>query len=185
MKTLYIIAGCNGAGKTTASYTILPEIWKCKEFVNADEIAHGISPFNSENVALQAGRIMLQRIDELLAAGESFSIETTLATRSWVSLINEAKAQGYVVHLLFFWLNGPELAIQRVAKRVSEGGHNIPKDIIIRRYQRGIDNFFKLYKDVVDSWMLVNNASNPQTIIADSDKIYNVELYNTILSYVK
>lgn len=185
MKTLYIIAGCNGAGKTTASYTILPEILKCKEFVNADEIAHGISPFNSENVAFQAGRIMLQRIDELLAAGESFSIETTLATRSWVSLINEAKAQGYVVNLLFFWLNGPELAIQRVAKRVSEGGHDIPKDIIIRRYQRGIDNFFKLYKDVVDSWMLVDNASNPRAIIADSDEIYDVELYNTILSYVK
>ena len=100
-------------------------------------------------------------------------------------MINEAKAQGYVVHLLFFWLNGPELAIQRVAKRVSEGGHDIPKDIIIRRYQRGIDNFFKLYKDVVDSWMLVDNASNPRAIIADSDEIYDVELYNTILSYVK
>ncbi|MCQ2078297.1 MAG: zeta toxin family protein [Bacteroidaceae bacterium] len=185
MRTLYIIAGCNGAGKTTASYTILPEIWKCKEFVNADEIARGISPFNPESVAFQAGRIMLERIDELLAMGESFSIETTLSTRSYVSLIKKAQAQGYIVNLLFFWLNSPELAIQRVAKRVSEGGHNIPTDVIIRRYQRGIDNFFKLYKDIVDFWTLVDNASNPRIVVADQETIYNEELYNIIKSYVR
>lgn len=184
-KTLYIIAGCNGAGKTTASYTILPEIWKCKEFVNADEIAKGISPFNPESVAFQAGRIMLQRIDDLLAAGESFSIETTLATRSYVSLIKRAQAQGYTVNLLFFWLDSPQLAIQRVAKRVSEGGHNIPTDVIVRRYQRGIDNFFLLYKDIVDYWTLVDNASNPRIIVADQETIYNEALYNIIQSYVK
>lgn len=184
-KTLYIIAGCNGAGKTTASYTILPEIWKCKEFVNADEIAKGISPFNSESVAFQAGRIMLQRIDDLLAAGESFSIETTLATRSYVSLIKRAQAQGYTVNLLFFWLDSPQLAIQRVAKRVSEGGHNIPTDVIVRRYQRGIDNFFLLYKDIVDYWTLVDNASNPRIIVADQETIYNEALYKIIQSYVK
>ncbi len=184
-KTLYIIAGCNGAGKTTASYTILPEIWKCKEFVNADEIAKGISPFNPESVAFQAGRIMLQRIDDLLAAGESFSIETTLATRSYVSLIKRAQAQGYTVNLLFFWLDSPQLAIQRVAKRVSEGGHNIPTDVIVRRYQRGIDNFFLLYKDIVDYWTLVDNASNPRIIVADQETIYNETLYNIIQSYVK
>lgn len=185
MKTLYIIAGCNGAGKTTASYTILPEIWKCKEFVNADEIARGISPFNPDSVAFRAGRIMLERIDELLANGESFSIETTLSTRSYVSLVRKAQAQGYIVNLLFFWLNSPELAIQRVAKRVNEGGHNIPTDVIIRRYQRGIDNFFKLYKDIVDFWTLVDNASNPRIVVADQETIYNEELYNIIKSYVK
>lgn len=185
MKTLYIIAGCNGAGKTTASYTILPEIWKCKEFVNADEIARGISPFNPESVAFQAGRIMLQRIEELLLANESFSIETTLSTRSYVSLIKRAQMQGYIVNLLFFWLNSPELAIQRVAKRVSEGGHNIPADVIVRRYHRGIDNFFLLYKDIVDSWMLVDNACNPRIVIADSNQIYNNEIYNSIKSHVR
>ena len=184
MKTLYIIAGCNGAGKTTASYTILPEILKCKEFVNADAIAQGISPFNSESVAIQAGRVMLQRIDELLAAGESFSVETTLAARSYLSLIRKAQAQGYVVNLLFFWLRSPELAIQRVAKRVSEGGHSIPADVIVRRYYRGIDNFFHIYKDVVDSWILIDNANNPRIVIADNDHVYNKELLNSIQSYV-
>lgn len=184
VKTLYIIAGCNGAGKTTASYTILPEILKCKEFVNADAIAQGISPFNSESVAIQAGRVMLQRIDELLAAGESFSVETTLAARSYLSLIRKAQAQGYVVNLLFFWLRSPELAIQRVAKRVSEGGHSIPADVIVRRYYRGIDNFFHIYKDVVDSWILIDNANNPRIVIADNDHVYNKELLNSIQSYV-
>ena len=184
-KNLYIIAGCNGAGKTTASFTILPEIWHCKEFVNADEIARGLSPLNPESVAMQAGRIMLERIDELLKQGQSFSIETTLATRSYVQLVKRAQTSGYTVSLLFFWLNSSEVAIQRVAKRVSEGGHNIPTDVIRRRYQLGLSNFFSLYKDVVDTWTLVDNASNPRQVVATDEEILNVELYRTIESYVK
>ena len=184
-KNLYIIAGCNGAGKTTASFTILPEIWHCKEFVNADEIARGLSPFNPESVAMQAGRIMLERVDELLEQGQNFSIETTLATRSYVQLVKRAQTLGYTVSLLFFWLNSPEVAIQRVAKRVSEGGHNIPIDVIRRRYQLGLSNFFNLYKDVVDTWTLVDNASNPRQVVATDEEILNVELYKTIESYVK
>ena len=184
-KNLYIIAGCNGAGKTTASFTILPEIWHCKEFVNADEIARGLSPLNPESVAMQAGRIMLERIDELLERGQSFSIETTLATRSYVQLVKHAKASGYTVTLLFFWLNSPEVAIRRVAKRVSEGGHNIPTDVIRRRYRLGLSNFFNLYKDLVDTWALVDNASNPRQVVATDEEILNVELYRTIESYVK
>ena len=184
-KNLYIIAGCNGAGKTTASFTILPEIWHCKEFVNADEIARGLSPLNPESVAVQAGRIMLKRIDELLEQGQSFSIETTLATRSYVQLVKRAQTLGYTASLLFFWLNSPEVAIQRVAKRVSEGGHNIPTAVIRRRYQLGLSNFFNLYKDVVDTWTLVDNASNPRQVVATDEEILNVELYRTIESYVK
>ena len=134
-KILYIIAGCNGAGKTTASFTILPEIWHCQEFVNADEIARGLSPLNPNSMAIPAGRIMLQRIDELLQQGVSFSIETTLATRSYVQLIKRAQAEGYTVNLLFFWLESPEMAVQRVAKRVSKGGHDIPAEDVFRRYQ--------------------------------------------------
>lgn len=184
-KTLYIIAGCNGAGKTTASLTMLPEIWQCKEFVNADEIARGISPFNPEAVAFQAGRLMLQRIDTLLEENETFSIETTLATRSYVQLIKRAKEQGYMVNLLFFWLSSPDVAKQRVAKRVSEGGHSIPEVVIERRYYSGISNFFNLYKDIVDFWSLVDNASNPRTLIADSVKIYDQERYKLLQSYVR
>ena len=130
VKHLYIIAGCNGAGKTTASNTILPKSLLVKEFVNADEIAKGLSPFNPEGVAIEAGRLMLKRINELLNAEESFSIETTLATKSYVNLVKRAHEKGYVVHVLFFWLDSIELAIKRVANRVANGGHNIPIDVI-------------------------------------------------------
>lgn len=183
-KTLYIIAGCNGAGKTTASYTMLPEIWKCREFVNADEIARGLSPFNPESAAIEAGRLMLKRIDMLLQGEESFSIETTLATRSYIKLIERAHERGFDVNLLFFWLETPEAAIRRVAQRVSEGGHNIPTDTIVRRYHLGINNFFKLFKDKVDCWTLVDNDRTPRKIIADNNKTYNQELYNRVLAYV-
>ena len=183
-KTLYIIAGCNGAGKTTASYTILPEIWHCQEFVNADEIAHGLSPLNPSSMAVQAGRIMLQRIEELMKQGVSFSIETTLATRSYVQLVKRAQAEGYTVNLLFFWLESPEMAVQRVAKRVKEGGHDIPEDVIYRRYKLGICNFFNLYKDTVDMWTLVDNASSPRRVIATDEEIKDIELYNKIEAYV-
>ena len=126
-KNLYIISGCNGAGKTTASYTVLPEILDCREFVNADEIARGLSPFNPEGMAIEAGRLMLRRIEELLNRNETFSIETTLATKSYLNLVQRAQAKGYQVHLLFFWLRTPELAVLRVAERVQKGGHNILK----------------------------------------------------------
>ena len=124
-KNLYIISGCNGAGKTTASYTVLPEVLDCKEFVNADEIARGLSPFNPESMAIEAGRLMLKRIEELLEKEETFSIETTLATKSYINLVHRAQAKGYTVSVLFFWLRTPDLAIQRVAERVQNGGHNI------------------------------------------------------------
>ncbi len=129
-KNLYIIAGCNGAGKTTASYTILPEIIECKEFVNADEIAKGLSPFQPENVSFEAGRIMLKRINDLLVDNQSFAFETTLSTKSYKNKVLEAKNKGYTVTLLFFWLNNIELAKERVKTRVKEGGHNIPENVI-------------------------------------------------------
>lgn len=188
-KFLYIISGCNGAGKTTASVTVLPEILDCREFVNADEIAKGLSPFNPEGVAIEAGRLMLQRIKYLVKGEDSFAIETTLSTRSYSKLILEAKKLGFDVKLLFFWLPTPEHAIARVAQRVSEGGHNIPTDVILRRYQAGIENLFNIYIPIVDSWMLIENDRNPRVIIADGGTdgthIYELELYNTIKAYVK
>jgi len=190
MKTLYIIAGCNGAGKTTASLTMLPEIWNCCEFVNADEIARGLSPYNPESMAIEAGRLMLKRIDTLIEGSESFSIETTLSTKSYSKLIDMAHEKGFSVQLLFFWLPTPQMAIERVKQRVQEGGHNIPTDVILRRYSAGIENFFKIYKDIVDSWMLVENYSVPRIIIASGGKkvgckINNVELFNKLQEYVR
>ena len=116
---LYIIAGCNGAGKTTASYSMLPDILQCREFVNADVIARGLSPFRPEQMAILAGKLMLQRIEALLDANETFAVETTLATKSYTMLIKKARQLGYSIVLIFFWLSSPEQAIQRVAKRVS------------------------------------------------------------------
>ena len=189
-KHLYIIGGPNGAGKTTASYSVLPKILHCKEFVNADEIARGLSPFNPESVAIEAGRLMLSRIKDLLSRNESFSIETTLATRSYFRLIEKAHQQGYEVTLLYFWLKSPEQAMERVAERVSKGGHNIPQDIIVRRYYEGIDNLFQIYMPIVDTWILVNNSETPRSIVASGGNnqeliIRNRVLYNKIEEYVK
>ena len=189
-KNLYIISGCNGAGKTTASYTVLPEVLHCKEFVNADEIARGLSPFNPESVAIEAGRLMLQRIEYLLVKDESFSIETTLATKSYINLVRRAQVKGYTVRLLFFWLNSPELALQRIAERVAKGGHNIPEPIVRRRYVAGICNLFRLFMSEVDSWEIYDNSEYPAVQIArggkDDDTSIIVEsTYKIIAEYVK
>lgn len=189
-KDLYIISGCNGAGKTTASYTVLPEILECREFVNADEIARGLSPFCPQGVAIEAGRLMLQRIEDLLAREESFSIETTLATRSYVNLVRRAQAKKYRVSLLYFWLNSPELAQKRVAERVSKGGHDIPLNTIVRRYWSGINNLFRLFMPVVDYWAIFDNSETPRRIVATGGRkskteITEHELFTKIKDYVK
>ena len=182
-KQLYIIAGCNGAGKTTASFTILPEVLDCKEFINADEIAKGLSPFQPESVAMQAGRIMLARMNELLQKGETFAFETTLATKSYKQKIEWAQANGYEVTLLFFWLDSPNMAKKRVAQRVAEGGHSIPSETIERRYHNGIVNLFAIYIDMVDICYIFDNSEGERTPIAKKYKgekeiIYNIDLYN-------
>ncbi|MEN8122580.1 MAG: zeta toxin family protein [Bacteroidota bacterium] len=169
MKRLYVISGCNGAGKTTASYTILPEMLNCSEFVNADEIAKGLSPFNPNNVAIKAGRLMLNRIKELIEKGEDFAFETTLSTRSYTNTIKRAQEAGYLVTVLYFWLNSKELAIERVKVRVEEGGHDIPKDVIKRRYDLGIKNMFNLYIPIADYWMFIDNSNTAFELIADGE----------------
>lgn len=179
---LYIIAGCNGAGKTTASFTILPEIFNCREFVNADEIAHGLSPLRPNSVAIDAGRIMLRRIDKLLSARETFAIETTLATRSYRALIRRAHQLGYMVELLYVWLCSVALARERVARRVAEGGHDIPDYIIERRYRQGIRNLFEIFIPAVDVWTIVDNSAGIYELVAASEGIINQELYNKIKS---
>ena len=175
---LYIIAGCNGAGKTTASFTILPEVLHCKEFINADEIAKGLSPFQPENVAMQAGRIMLARMDELLQKGETFAFETTLATKSYKQKIEWAQANGYEVTLLFFWLDSPNMAKKRVAQRVAEGGHSIPSETIERRYHNGIANLFAIYIDMVDICYIFDNSEGRKELIAQKERHKDIVIYN-------
>ena len=173
-KNLYIIAGCNGAGKTTASFTILPEILDCKEFVNADEIAKGLSPFQPEKVAFESGRIMLKRINELLDSNENFAFETTLATKSYKSKVIEAQKKNYKVTLLFFWLQNVDLAIERVKVRVQEGGHNIYTSVIRRRYLRGIQNLFQIYLPIVNEAYIFDNSNENEALIAE--KCFNLDL---------
>ena len=181
MANLYVISGCNGAGKTTASYSVLPDMLHCKEFVNADEIAKGLSPFQPDSVAIEAGRIMLNRIKDLTFQKIDFAFETTLATKSYVKFIQEAQSKGYFVTLVYFWLNSPELAVERVKNRVISGGHNIPEDVIYRRYSAGVNNLSKLYLPICDYWMIIDNSEPPFQMIAEGVKSENIEVYNQII----
>lgn len=156
--------------------SVLPEILCCNEFVNADEIAKGLSPFRPEEVAIEAGKIMLRRIESLLEGNETFAIETTLATRSYKSLVKRAKAKGYIVELLFFWLPSPQMAEERVAERVASGGHDIPQEVVHRRYWLGIENLFNIFIPIVDVWSLYDNSDITLPIvecnvIVDSEKL--------------
>lgn len=185
MPKLYLISGCNGAGKTTACFTILPDMLNCKEFVNADEIAKGLSPFQPETVSFHAGRIMLERINELLDQNVDFAIETTLTTLSYQNLIELAKTKDYTITLLFFWLNDVNLAIERVKTRVAEGGHSIPEEVIIRRYIKGILNLTKVFVNLCDYWLIIDNSSRPYKFVAEGNEesvtiVYNEETWDKI-----
>ena len=183
MPDLYIIAGCNGAGKTTAAYRLLPKVFNTVEFVNADEIARGLSPFNPSGVAFQAGRIMLGRIEQMLEKAESFSFETTLSGSMYLNFIKKAKAKGYGITFFFVYLNSVNLAIDRVAIRVSKGGHSIPKDAIERRYHKGLRNFYRFAAEAND-WYIYDNSGSEYELVAksvdDTREIINFELFKII-----
>ncbi len=181
MQNLYIISGCNGAGKTTASYTVLPEILKCEEFINADEIARGLSPFNPDKAAIEAGRIMLMKIDNNIDKAIDFAFETTLSSRTFVNTIKKAREQEFQINLLFFWLDSVDLAIQRVKDRVKRGGHNIPDQTIKRRYFSGISNLFELYIPLCDYWMITNNSNPNLELVAEgnANDVYRIENFRT------
>ncbi|MBK7227309.1 MAG: zeta toxin family protein [Ignavibacteriales bacterium] len=178
MPKIYIISGCNGAGKSTSAYTILPEILNCNEFVNADNIAAGISPFSPDSVAFEAGRIMLQRIDQLVFQGVDLAIETTLSSKSYFFKIQNWQKQGYEIVLIYIWLNSPELALERIADRVNKGGHSIPKETVIRRYYRGINNLFDLFIPVCDYWLIIDNSGGTPKMIAEGNKDVESEVFN-------
>lgn len=185
MPKLYIVSGCNGAGKTTASYTLLPEMLECSQFVNSDEFAKGLSPFNPEGVSVQASRLMLMKIRYLFARREDFGIETTLATRSLLKTIKLAQEEGYYVTVLYFWLNSPDLAVKRVKARVAAGGHNIPEETVRRRYRVGVNYFFNDYSKICDRWILADNSKVPFRVIAEGGKerplsIKDKETYETV-----
>jgi predicted ABC-type ATPase len=153
-----IIAGPNGAGKSTTAPFLLKDLLGVTEFVNADVIAQGLSAFATEAVAFQAGRIMLNRLHQLAESRRNFAFETTLSTRSYAAFLQHLKAQGYRIHLIYLWLPSSEMSIARVAERVQSGGHYVPDEVVRRRYQRGLSNFFNLYKPLADQWRFYDNA---------------------------
>ncbi|MGN1212259.1 MAG: zeta toxin family protein [Candidatus Cryptobacteroides sp.] len=170
MPSLYIISGCNGSGKTTASYTMLPEMLECSQYVNSDEFAKGLSPFSPESASIKASRLMLMKIRHLFKRKEDFGVETTLATRTLLNMVKTAQAEGYKVTVLYFWLNSPDLAVARVKARVAAGGHNIPEETIRRRYKVGISYFFRDYVPLCDRWILADNSKVPFRVIAEGFK---------------
>jgi len=167
---LYIISGCNGSGKTTASYTLLPDLLNCREFVNSDEFAKSFSPFDPGAASVTASRYMLMKINYLLDRKADFAVETTLATRSLLQIVRQAQRLGYESTVLYFWLNSPELAIERVRDRVVSGGHNIPDAVVRRRYVMGLQYLFDVYIPVIDRWILADNSKPPFSVVAEGSK---------------
>ncbi len=170
MPILYIISGCNGSGKTTASYTLLPDLLNCREFVNSDEFAKSFSPFDPGAASVTASRYMLMKINYLLDRKADFAVETTLATRSLLQIVRQAQQLGYETMVLYFWLNSPDLAIERVRDRVVSGGHNIPDAVIRRRYVMGLQYLFDVYIPVIDRWILADNSKPPFSVVAEGSK---------------
>jgi predicted ABC-type ATPase len=164
-KRIYILAGPNGAGKTTFAREYLPVEARCLTFINADLIALGLSPFRPEQAALRAGRLMLELIEQHVERGESFAFETTLAGRSFARSIPIWREQGYAVTIYYFALPAVEYALERVAIRVQQGGHDVPEDVVRRRFVASHRNFEEIYKPLVDRWLLVDNLGEEPVLI--------------------
>lgn len=183
---MYIIAGCNGAGKTTASYTVLPEMLECSQFINSDEFAKSFNPFKPEAAAIRASRFMLMKFHYLFEKKLNFGIETTLATKTLLKMARKAQKEGYEVTIMYIWLRTPDMAVERVKARVATGGHFIEEDTIRRRYYTGLRYFFTEYLPFCDHWILMDNSTPPLRIVARGNKNEEPEIldettYSTIL----
>ncbi len=182
---MYIIAGPNGTGKTTFAKEFLPHYAKCRKFVNADLIAEGLSPFSPSLVSIKAGRLLLEQINDFIEEGEDFAIESTLAGRTYISLIEKIKRQNYSIHIFFLWIPDVRLARARIKQRVEEGGHDVPAEDVKRRFHRSTINFFKFYGPLSDSWILFDNSTQKPAMAASKTKgqliVMNKALFKRIL----
>lgn len=179
---LHLFAGCNGAGKTTFAKAFLTTQFPVSpRFLNADEIARGLSPLAPESVALKAGRLLLEEIDGCINNGVSFALESTLSGHAQAAILRKAKATGYKIEIHYLWLPSPVLAIRRVAQRVRKGGHHIPTEDIRRRYRRSLENFVSIYAPISDAWFLWKNVSEPPALILDSGEASFQQLSDLLL----
>lgn len=189
-KRMFIIAGPNGAGKTTTAQSLFPNFLNDFEFINADEIARGLSPLRPESMSLIASKLMLKRFRELRVSNKNFAFETTASAKTYIKYLNEAQKNGYIVHLLFLWLSSPELAIKRVARRVLQGGHNVEPEVIRRRYFSGLKNLVKYYLPIADiAHVMDNSVSESRNIIVkklnknEPLEIKDVSIWETIQKF--
>lgn len=166
---VYVIAGPNGAGKTTFATQFLPAYAKCKHFVNADLIAHGLSPFAPELVAMKAGRMVLEQVDTLATSGSDFGFESTLSGKTYAALLKDLKRRGYIIHMFYLWIPSVNLALARIKERVAQGGHVVPAADVRRRYKKSRDNFFNHYRQLADLWYIFDNSVTPPVLIAQSE----------------
>jgi predicted ABC-type ATPase len=181
MPSLYVMGGANGSGKTTLALTLLPRFLQIFEFVNADAIAAGLSPLNPESMAMQSGRLMLERLQTLAEAGVDFAFETTLAARTFARFIESCKTRGYTINLIYLWLPSADLAVERVAKRVASGGHNIPVEVVRRRYEQGLKNLTELYLPIADGWMIFDNSVEDFQLIVERIRDQQPNIYNQLI----
>ena len=183
---LYVIAGPNGAGKTTFAREFLPSYADCRNFINADMIAQGVSPFAPEAAAFRAGRLMLREIALYAKRGADFGFETTLSGRFHLHLFRQLRRQGYAIHIFFLWVPDVNLTLSRVRERVLQGGHDVPEPVLRRRFRRSIQNFFSRYQALADSWNLFDNSRSAPVLIASGDfkklRVHNAALYNSLVS---
>jgi predicted ABC-type ATPase len=171
--------------KTTFAQEFLPHYADCYEFINADLIAGGLSPFIPERAAIQAGKLMLEQIHSLSKRGVDFAFETTLSGKTYAHLLRELKKCGYVIHLFFLWVSDVDLALKRIADRVKNGGHNLPENVVRRRFKKGLQNLFRIYRPLLDTWVLLDNSTDTPNLIALEElsklTILNTILYNDII----
>jgi predicted ABC-type ATPase len=183
---VYIIAGPNGAGKTTFAREFLPNYADCRNFINADMIAEGMSPFSPESAAIRAGRLMLEEIELFMRRGADFGFETTLSGRSHLGVIRRLKERAYQVHFFYLWVPSVELALARIRERVLRGGHDIPEAVVRRRFKRSITNFLVHYRLLADRWILFDNSSARPTLVASqkqgSLRVVDAKGYNNLVA---
>lgn len=180
-KKIFMIAGPNGSGKTTTAMSMISNIAMLDEFINADEIARGLAPMHPESMSLTASKLMLKRLKELICSGKNFVFETTGSGTNYIKHLKEAQVKGYEVNLMFLWLPSPDLAVERVARRVKQGGHNVPEDTIRRRYYNGLKNLVHYYLPLVDKALVLDNSiAGLNKIIASKHAFNNLKIEEPI-----